>query len=337
METSAIGVPDSLATRLGEFLPGASWETFQRQVGEMGRPRLLLNVLRAPREALLAELAGAGLQVERSADWPFAWEVVGGDWRALLNLRVVLEGGVVLQEPADFLPMVLLGPAPRERFLELGAGEGQHLLLAALLMGLEGRLTAIESVRLRRDRLRENLALWRIANARTEQAPLHGYGRRAPAHYHRVLVAQLGPGDLRLGSPRHPFHRWEAGRVVEHSNALKAALLSALEATRPGGACLYAVASFLPEVCEEVVAHALRQFQGTVAAIPLRWPENLKLEALPGVTTLPGLAESFPEEVSHARRVLPQGDFRGWFVCRLRRLPRTGLASNGSKPGWDSD
>lgn len=312
-------IPDELWARVAEFLPEAAQEAYMGFLHEPPRPLLVMNRLRLGASKLLERLVEDGFSFVEAPGFFSAYRLSEEDLTNLKGHPVIREGWAILREAADLLPVELLGAYPRERFLDLAPDEGENLLMAAIRMGQQGRLTAVEPFRLRFAHLEKNLGLWGVYGARIKQVDVKDYGRTAAARYHRVLLSVAGPRDqrpaLETSGSRPP---WGLERLEDLVLSLEAQLISALESLRPGAVCLYAIQSFLPEVCEGVVDHAARRFQGEVAVEPLKWPVDLELASTPGVTRW--LETEFDPSMENARRILPQGDVRGMFVCRMRRL-----------------
>ncbi|MGF1450554.1 MAG: hypothetical protein ACFB21_00590 [Opitutales bacterium] len=311
-------LPGELSSRLNDFLEGAARARFLELLHRPPPPVLVPNRLRAGSKEALTRLQEEGFRFEPIPGLPYAFTISERDLDELKQCPEYRKGALLLAEASQVLTIALLGAFPRERILELAAGEGQHAVLAANLMGPQGRLTAVEAFRLRFARLEERLNHCGAAGAHLKQSEPRDYGRNAPRRYHRVLLAQPGPGDQRLFEGQTEASAQCLTRIPEHSVALKALLISALEAVRPGAICLYAVASYLPEVCEQVVHYAVSRFNGEIAVEPLKWPEDLALKTRPGLTSW--LENEFDSSMVNAARLMPQGPYRGLFVCRMRKV-----------------
>lgn len=197
------------------------------------------------------ELVAAGARPGRWS--PCAAELDGGDPGAIPAVR---EGRAAVQDEGSQLLALALATAPiagtggTERWLDLCAGPGGKAgMLAGRALEVEADLVANEVSQHRTELVRQTLrpALDAAAAAGRELVVRTGDGREAgtdePERYDRVLVDVpcTGLGALR----RRPEARWrrQPGDLVGLGPLQRELLVSAIEATRPGGLVAYATCS----------------------------------------------------------------------------------------------
>ena len=270
------------------------------------------NLLRATPEALEAELREGGFELEPLAWPPASFRVPDEQRRALTESTAAEEGRLWIQNPSSMIPPLVLDAKPGEEVLDLAAAPGSKTLQLA---ATGARVTAVEKVRGRFYRLKANLAAQGAGEVETRLADGTRYWRRSEEFFDAVLVDTpcSSEGRFRVDDPES-FQYWSPRKIKEMSRVQKRLLFSAVRALRPGGRLVYSTCTFAPEENEAVVAKILRRFAGILEVEEVDLPiRNLQS----------GMAEwggrSYPEELSAARRVLPDGLFEAFFICRLRK------------------
>jgi 16S rRNA (cytosine967-C5)-methyltransferase len=206
---------------------------------------LRVNRLRTSPEEVMAELRGAGVEVERGTLLPDALVVRhSGD---LAVLPAVHSGRATPQDQTSQAIVALLDPKPGERMLDLASAPGGKATAAAETMGGDGLVVAadLHSGRARTvARAAERLGLRHVV------VPVVADGTHPPvrdASFDRVLLDApcSGLGVLR----RRPDARWrvQPGDVGELATLQRALLAAAARTVRPGGRLVYSVCTLTPE------------------------------------------------------------------------------------------
>jgi 16S rRNA (cytosine967-C5)-methyltransferase len=245
--------PRWIAQSFADALGAAATELDAALASDDERPQVHL----AARPGVLgaAELADAvGGTVGRYS--PYAVYLSGGDPGQLAPVR---DGAALVQDEGSQLVARALTLAQVDgdtgRWLDLCAGPGgKTALLAALGVGVEARVTAVEPAERRADMVAENTRGLPVDVLRVD-------GRHSGLEpmFDRVLVDApcTGLGALR----RRPEARWrrQPADVPTLSKLQRELLGAAIALTRPGGVVLYATCS--PHLAETVgvVADALRR------------------------------------------------------------------------------
>jgi 16S rRNA (cytosine967-C5)-methyltransferase len=209
---------------------------------------------------LLEHGAAAGRLSPFAAQWP------SGDPGGIATLRdgraAVEDEGSQVVAAALVLGADPVAPAEDAHWLDLCAGPGgKTALLAGLSVEHGADLDAVELHPHRADLVRENVRTLVDAGADVEVRAGDGrtVGAEAPGRYARVLVDApcTGLGALR----RRPEARWrrKPSDVSELASLQRQLLVSALDATAPGGLVAYVTCS--PHVAETrlVVQDVLRK------------------------------------------------------------------------------
>jgi NOL1/NOP2/sun family putative RNA methylase len=319
MHETDVNLPDAFLERLRAIVPG---EAYEDVVAAFHRPRVTsfrVNMLRAEPEGVVAALRQAGLPLH-----PVPWKAdaywVPAEARgALLASPAYQAQQIYVQNLASMLPPLVLAPEPGERVLDLAAAPGSKTLQMACRMHNTGEIAAVEVVRGRFFKLRDNLQAQGATNVRTFLQDGTRVWRYRPEHFDRVLLDApcSSEGRFHVSEPERLAY-WSLRKIKEMAHKQRRLLYSAVQALRPGGVLVYSTCSFAPEENEQVLSRILRQFGDALVVEPLGIElGNMQppLTAWQGRPVAPALAP--------ARRILPNALMEGFFVCRIRKRSST--------------
>lgn len=250
-------LPDWAVDRLKDNLQEADILALARGLNRPAPLDLRVNTLRAKREAVLQELAAAGIEAAPTPHSPLGIRVKG---RPAINRHTLYTSGAVeVQDEGSQLLGFLVAPRRHELVADFCAGAGGKSLMLGALMHSQGRIYAFDTSAARLARLKPRLRRSGLSN-------IHPH---VIAHEHDVRVKRLagkidrvlvdapcsGLGTLR----RNPDLKWrQSPQSVEELKIKQAAILrSAAALLKPGGRMVYATCSILPEENEAVVADFL--------------------------------------------------------------------------------
>ncbi len=311
--------PEDLVARLHEALGDDNARLVRQHLEQRPAPCFRLNRLKIADNDMgesLAELRADGVTPEPLANAAGLYVTPREQREALTHSHVVNDGRVLVMNPASVLPVLALDPQPHESVLDLCAAPGGKTLLVAERMQLEGELSAVEKIKPRFFKLKGNLE--RAGAGRFVRTFLMDgslVAKKVPGRFDRVLLDAPCSSEARIClEDAETFARWSERKVREMARKQRRLLLAAVKALKPGGELVYSTCSYSPDENEAVLQYALERCAGELSV------EELEL---PFGTTLPGLSEwrgkAFADEVTRARRVLPDGVLHGFFVARLRR------------------
>jgi 16S rRNA (cytosine967-C5)-methyltransferase len=215
---------------------------------------LRVNVLKAKREDVVAELATAPIACEPTPYSPLGIRVHKKP--ALQNLPLFKEGAIEVQDEGSQLLAQIVAARRGEMVADFCAGAGGKTLAVGAAMRNTGRLYAFDVSEKRLSKLKPRLARSGLSNvhpvviAHENDAKV----KRLAAKLDRVLVDApcSGLGTLR----RNPDMKWrQTPEALGELNAKQTAILaSAARLVKPGGRLVYATCSLLDEENEAIVA-----------------------------------------------------------------------------------
>ncbi|GAB5517977.1 MAG: RsmB/NOP family class I SAM-dependent RNA methyltransferase [Rhodothermales bacterium] len=298
-------------------------ETFDQVMDAFAQPRVCafrINTLRADPVAVLAELESSGLTLTPVEWMPVAYTVPAEQRGALLATVAFADQRIYVQNLSSMVPPVVLAPEAGERVLDLAAAPGSKTLQLAAHLAAQGdpaesTLAAVEVVRGRFFKLRANLKAQGAEWVETYHTNGENVWRHRPSHFDRVLLDApcSSEGRFHLSDPQS-WAYWSPRKVKEMARKQQRLLYSAIHAARPGGVIVYSTCSFAPEENERVLAKALKTFGEGLTLEPL----GLNLPSMM-VPLAQWRGKVFPDALQHARRIVPDGQYQGFFVAKLRK------------------
>ncbi len=312
-------LPEAFRERLGAMLTPEGYARIVAAFSQPAATGFRINTLLASRDEVIARLAEEGIQ-PHAVSWKDDAFYVEPEMRGrLLASTPYLRNHLYIQNLSSMIPPLLLDARPDERVLDLAAAPGSKTLQIACAMGGSGELAAVELVKGRFFKLRDNLKTQGAHTVRTFLKNGEGVWKNRPEYFDRVLLdapcstegrfSKLDPDTTAYWSPR---------KIKEMARKQHRLFYSAVQSLRPGGVLVYSTCTFAPEENEAVIDDALARFGDAIEV------ESPPL-ALPNME--PGLPEwrgrSFRAAVSNTRRVLPDAVMEGFFVALLRKRRST--------------
>lgn len=305
----AHSAPLWLARLWWEELGGEQARSLLAACNEPAEVAMRVNTLRGDRDAALADLAGAGVEVTAAAGpWPLAVPeliAVAGRTGAAVPERVAA-GTLTPQSRGSAAVVEVLGPRPGEHVLDLCAGPGIKTGQIAARMGDRGETISVEPDAARAAEVAEQARRLGLRNVTVIEAD--AAASPMASGFDRVLV-DAPCSDLGALASR-PDARWrKSPKTIERVAELQSrVLLNAAAALRPGGTLVYATCTISRRESEDRIV-ALLDASSTGEAPPLK-VEDLGSQA-------PTLASPHDGRCLQLR---PDRDrTTGFFICRLRR------------------
>jgi 16S rRNA C967 or C1407 C5-methylase (RsmB/RsmF family) len=278
--------------------------------------------------AIVAEMTRQGWQprplMGGETCWAYRLDVAAARRREVTDSPLVREGRIYVMNPSSMLPALALAPERDDAVLDLCAAPGGKTLHLSTLMGRQGRLTAVETVRERFFKLQGQLARHGASHVRTYLKDGRVVGRLTPERFDRILVDAPCSSEARIRvDVPESIASWSPRKVQECRHKQLDLMRSAVAALRPGGRLVYCTCSFSFEENEGVVGTILEELGEQVALV------DTGLDAIPWVeppALAPGLSHA-DQRLSMTRRVWPNRIWDGFFIaafvktCRDRAIP----------------
>ena len=313
-----VDLPPEFLHRLARIVSAAGYEQCLRGFAADPMASFRVNTLTASVEEVVRELSGCGVCCQPVSWCRQAFVAPAGQRQQLVQTAAATDGRLYIQNLSSLLPVLLLDPQPGETILDLAAAPGGKTLHLVAQMQNQGRVSAVEAVRSRYYRLRENLRRGQARIVRTYLTDGRTVGRKTPERFDRVLLDApcSSEGRFRSGHP-DTWRYWSLRKIREQARKQQGLLRSAMRALRPGGTLVYCTCAFAPEENELIIDRQLRRDPGEFHVQEVQLP-------IPHVE--PALTEwrgrQLDVDLRMARRILPQDAMDGFFLCKLRKRSR---------------
>jgi len=297
-------LPPEFVEGLYDLFPQAVAERILKGMGERRSTAFRANTLASPSAEIVRTLHERHIKHRRPPWSTDAFVLADLDERDVERWDLYREGRIYVQGLSSMVPALALSPRPGERVLDLAAAPGGKTTQMAAMMANRGAILAIEPNAVRAQRLAYNVRMQRCAIVEVRRAWGEKLGTGEPQSFARVRVAApcSGEGRFTAADPR-TWRSWSPRRVTECARLQRRLLASGVRALKPGGTLVYATCTLNPVENEAIVEAALAAFPLEIEPVPVRVPG-----ALSGLRGL-----------DRAVRILPDGDYEGFFVCRLRK------------------
>ncbi len=302
-------LPKEFLEGLAETFPPHLIERILRGMGALRPMSLRVNTLKMDARELIRFFNNNAVKHRRIHWYPDAFVISRARERDAEAWAPYREGRIYLQSLSSMLPALALSPKAGESVLDLTAAPGSKTTQMAALMCNRGFILANDANPLRAERLLYNLNLQgcTIAQVRTDRG--EKLGMEMPERFDRVLLDAPCSGEGRFAAMDPSTYRsWSLRTVGECARLQRRLIASAVRALKPGGVLLYSTCTLNREENEKTVHAALERHPLEVEALPIAVPGAIK-----------GNAEGLDSSLAKAARILPDGEFEGFFLCLMRK------------------
>ncbi len=277
---------------------------------------LRTNTLKINTEDLVKKLDGIGITLKPIENFKDAFTIPAEQRDALTHSDPFLKGECYIQSLASMLVPMVLDPQSGEEILDLTAAPGSKTTQIACLMNNTGRIAAVEKVKSRFFKLKNNCE--RQGATRVDFYCKDGalVCRSCPNRFDRVLLDApcSSEGRFNTNDPKS-FQYWNEKKIRDMAHKQWKLLHSAFQSLKPGGILVYSTCTFSPEENEAQIAKLIKKFGDAVQIEPI---------SLPIDNTQPGLTawnnKPFPDALKNTIRILPNNLMDGFFIARLRKI-----------------
>ncbi len=249
----AADLPDWVIEKLQLSMTEADILALGRALQQQAPMDVRVNVHKANRDAVLAQLRAEGLAVEATPYSP--WGLRFKDHPAINRHPLFVDGSLEVQDEGSQLLALLLGARRGEMVCDFCAGAGGKTLAIGAMMASSGRLYAFDVADKRLAKMKPRLARSGLSNVMPQLLASENDTRvkRLAGKLDRVLVDApcSGLGTVRR-NPDLKF-RQTPESVAELTQKQSAILRAAARLLKPGGRLVYATCSLLPEENEAIV------------------------------------------------------------------------------------
>ena len=308
-----------------EDFPAAFLKRVEQALGQERRADLLrglrserqtwfrTNLLQGTSETAYSALRSDNIAFQHSHEWTDAGWVEARDRDALLNSEAMRQNLIYVQGMASQLPVRLLGIETGDSVLDLAAAPGSKTLQIASMTDAENEVAAVEIVRKRMFKLKDNLERNGAENIKVFLQDGSKVWRYRPEHFDRVLLDApcSSEGRFRFDDPES-YAYWSPSKVKEMVRKQRRLLFSAVHSLKPGGTLVYSTCAVSPDENEMAVQHVLNSFGEAVDIEPISFQAPERTE-----TVREWRRKTLDSRIAGACRLMPSERMEGFFVCRF--------------------
>ena len=276
-----------------------------------------VNTLRSTKKEVVDTLRQSGFKFRELQYLPNAFILDDEADNKLLKTDLAADGKIYLQSTSSMIPPVVLSPQPNETILDMAAAPGSKTSQIAAYMGSTGRIVAVESDKLRIQRLEHNLNLLGMTNTETvcgdsTKLTLDVLGGQL---FDRILIDAPCSGEGRFNLyDRQSYGLWRKGSMFTLSNLQKKMLLHGITLLKSGGTAVYSTCTLNIHENEEVVQHLLDNC-ADVKIVPVNDDFINMNNTMSGFTSFGG--KKFDKSLKNCLRVIPSAETEGFFICKI--------------------
>ena len=311
--------PEDFLERLKNIVPEDKYKTVLEAMSLPKATCFRVNTLKSDLDETRLGLQELGIDVNEVAWYKGAYWIKHQHRALLLSSPLYLEQKIYIQNLSSMLPPLVLNPQRGERILDLTAAPGSKTLQLACLVNQEAEIAAVEFVKSRFFKLRDNLKSQGATSVRTFLKDGRSVWKNRPEYFDRVLLDAPCSSEGRFhASVPESYAYWSSRKIKEMARKQRRLMYSAVQSLRPGGTLVYSTCSFAPEENEAIVAGILKRF-----------PEALQLGSIK--IDVDGLERGLPawkgkvfdNNVDQASRILPTYQMDGFFICKIQKIAST--------------
>ncbi len=264
---------------------------------------------------LVENLKAYGIEVERHAQIPYAYEIKKGKDKAGRTMEFTI-GKYYIQSLSSMIPPYVLNPSGEDVVLDLSAAPGSKTTQLSQLMNNRGTLVANDPNLNRVKALAHNIDKMNCANVGILKIKGELLSKYTDEVFDKALV-DAPCSALGILQKKGEVSGWWNEKQVERIAYLQIKLLiSAIKTLKVGGEIVYSTCTLTLEENELVINTILKKYPVELVEI------SLPVESVEGFTEYEGM--KLNPEISKTRRIIPwQVNSEGFFIAKLRKTGET--------------
>ncbi len=277
-----------------------------------------INFLKTDVQDVLTEIEGKWISVIPFSGIPGAYFFDKKDDYAMKGTDAFYSGKIYLQSISSMLPVLVLDPKWGDQILDVCAAPGSKTTQMAMMMGNEGKITALEQNPIRYDKLMHNATLQGTTIVEGKKVDAKVYlDPLGMKKFDKILLDApcSAEGRITLTNDK-TYGFWSLENIKKKANVQYDLLARALLRLEVWGTLVYSTCTLAPEENEWVVTRVLEENPGiTIEPIDIGfdgcawWKE--------GITSFG--SQKYSTEVKKAVRILPSDETEGFFVVKLMK------------------
>lgn len=277
-------LPEDFIERLKDLVPKDDFDSVLGSFSQQKPITFRVNTLKAS-----IEEASSILNAKSVSGFDNAFQVPADQREDLTHSALFTDGKIYIQSLSSMLAPLWLDPQPGEEILDLAAAPGSKTTQMAALMNNEGRIAAVEKVKGRYYKLKDNCKRQGASCVAFYCKDGATVWRSCENRFDRVLLDApcSSEGRFRTDDPKS-YEYWSLKKVKDMARKQWQLLYSAFRSLKPGGILVYSTCTFAREENENQIEKLKKKFGDAVI-------------------------------VEKMERILPDNLWDAFFLCRIRK------------------
>lgn len=308
-------LPPDFLNRLATIMPDEAYSQCLEAFNQDGTTVFRINTLKVEEQPLVDYLKNQGFSLYVPPWNEGAFVIPDNQRRQLLNTEAFKAGHIYLQHLSHQLSPMLLAPEPGEEVLDLAAAPGTQAIQMAAMMQNQGRITAVEIVKSRFFKLKENINQYGAFIVRPSFKDGGKIWKYCRNRFDRVLLNAPSTSESAFKTfIPDTYKHWSVNKTADMQAKQRRLLFSAIQCLKPGGTLIYSTATFSPDENELVVNRILEKFSDTISIESVDLPLENQLH---GLTHWQGC--DLNPELKKTIRIIPNECMDGHFICKIKK------------------
>lgn len=277
-----------------------------------------INSLKIDKSSVMKELQKNGLKFKNSTVIKDAFIFSNNVDNILLKNSLTKNGYIYLQNLSSMLPVLILSPKENERILDIAAAPGSKTTYIAAIMNNKGIIDAIEPNYIRMERLKHNSRLLGVKIINFHKIKGEKFLPDYENIYDKVLVDAPCSGEGRFNLyDKSSYQSWKSN-TISHFVALQMKLLlNSIRLTKKNGIIVYSTCTLNIYENENVINNVLKKIDKVIIE-----DISYNFKKMSGFRKpfLHFKNETFSDSISKCLRILPDSEYEGFFICKLRKI-----------------
>ncbi len=309
--------PKLLTSRLQTILTD-DYDTTMEVFAHERKGSFRINLLKSDEVSILAELEDKWIQVVPFDGISGAYLFDKKDDYAMKGTDAFYNGKIYLQSISSMLPVLVLAPKAWESVLDVCAAPGSKTTQMAMMMGNEGKITALEQNPIRYDKLMHNATLQGATIVEGKKVDAKVYlDPLGIKKFDKILLDApcSAEGRITLTNDK-TYGFWSLENIKKKANVQYDLLSRAILRLETWGTLVYSTCTLAPEENEWVISRVLDENPDiTLEPIDIGFGECVWWKE--GITKFG--SQKYSEEMKKAVRILPSEETEGFFVVKILR------------------
>jgi len=225
----------------------------------------------------------------------------------IVKSRAYSENLIYIQSLSSIFAALELNVSSSDWVLDLAAAPGGKSLIFS---EVANKVSSVEPDKSRFFSMKRNFKKMGAKNIQTYNKDGRFVYKATPEWFDKVFLDAPCSSEAHIDIKKG-ITWWNTRRIYKFAKLQKELIISAFESLKPGGEMIYATCTFAPEENEAVVNFLLNRYNNA-KVLPIKHTLSNAQNGL-----LKWQNEEYSKEIENSLRILPDGSFSGFYLCKI--------------------